>query len=93
MASISCQVGPGSPDPSTRRPKVAIPVGSMKNQCPGCGELFGGVRTFDLHRYGPFTARKCLTAAELAAKGWRHDAAGFWSRPFATAKLDLEGAD
>lgn len=53
-------------------------------QCPACGEYFSSVREFDRHRVGNFAesgqlmhTRRCLTVAELSARGWRRDARGF----------------
>lgn len=59
-------------------------------QCTACGTYFNRVSTFDKHRVGEFGAdRRCLTADEMTAKGWRENAAGFvvtggggyWSKP------------
>ena len=54
-------------------------------QCPSCGRLFTSPREFDRHRVGDFArrsewhdARRCLSLAELIAKGWRTNARGFW---------------
>ncbi|MEJ7746150.1 MAG: hypothetical protein WKF61_05235 [Luteimonas sp.] len=57
-------------------------------QCPACGEPFSSVREFDRHRIGAFAAlgdwmhqRRCLTPAELDARGWRCNARGFRMQP------------
>lgn len=57
-------------------------------QCPTCGELFGSVRSFDRHRVGAFAKpgewrgnRRCLSPAEMIAKGWRKTERSFWLRP------------
>lgn len=47
-------------------------------RCGGCGERFNSVSGFDRHRVGPPDARRCLTPAELVAKGWLVNSAGFW---------------
>ena len=48
-------------------------------QCPTCGEYFNGVQPFDHHRIGQYSIdRRCLTVAELDARGWVRNAAGFW---------------
>lgn len=69
-------------------------------QCPVCGELFTSVREFDRHRIGTFEQiggrghdRRCLTAEDLASRGWRKDARGFWmqGRP-RRAPAEAEGA-
>jgi hypothetical protein len=48
-------------------------------QCPTCAEYFNGVQPFDKHRVGDFGKdRRCLTVAEMKARGWTRNAAGFW---------------
>ena len=54
-------------------------------QCPACGLLLSSVREFDRHRTGGFArqgewhgSRRCLTAEELIARGWRTNAKGYW---------------
>jgi hypothetical protein len=51
-------------------------------QCARCGEYFNSVTIFDLHRYGRYTfdpaTRRCLTGAQMTAKGWGKNPAGFW---------------
>lgn len=72
-------------------------IGSNQCQCDSCGEFFGGVRTFDLHRVfmdkdskGKYIEnwdrRRCLTPAEMEAKGWRKNKHGFWGRDYSTTK-------
>lgn len=46
-----------------------------------CGLHFSGLRWFDAHRHGPYTARKCKTAAELEALGWVLNKRGRWTNP------------
>lgn len=54
-------------------------------QCCGCGEYFNGERGFDRHRVGMHGVnRRCLSIAEMIARGWYRNAAGFW----ATTRLD-----
>ncbi len=57
-------------------------------QCTGCNELFSSVREFDRHRVGSFAEpgewahkRRCLTPAELDARGWRCNDRGFRRQP------------
>ncbi len=57
-------------------------------QCPGCNELFSSVREFDRHRIGGFAEpgewghkRRCMTPAELDARGWIRNVRGFWMQP------------
>ena len=56
-------------------------------QCGGCGELFNSTSIFDLHRTGTYAKpgemrgnRRCMTPAEMTARGYSHNAAGFWIR-------------
>lgn len=48
--------------------------------CGECGEYFNSVSAFDKHRTGNYSdgTRRCLTQAELTAKGWAHNARGLW---------------
>jgi hypothetical protein len=58
--------------------------GSTWCGCVGCGQGFGGVTLFDQHRRdtnNPDAPRRCLTPAEMEAKGWRGDRRGLWRRP------------
>ena len=54
-------------------------------QCTACGEHFNRVSTFDRHRIGNYAKpgewagdRRCMTADEMTAKGWRPNATGWW---------------
>lgn len=48
-------------------------------QCTACGHYFNRVSTFDKHRVGEFGKdRRCLSAGEMEAKGWRLNTAGFY---------------
>lgn len=60
----------GQPDPM-------LPPGSARCQCTGCGEYFGGVYTFDMHR----ATGQCLTPAQMRAKGLVRSPRGYWGRP------------
>lgn len=53
--------------------------------CTCCGALFNTDRLFDRHRAGSYakpgewqSQRRCLSPAEMRAKGWRMNAHGFW---------------
>lgn len=49
-------------------------------QCCGCGEDFNGERGFDRHRVGVHGVnRRCLSVAEMIARGWYRNAGGFWA--------------
>ncbi len=51
-------------------------------RCPTCGEYFNSTRAFDKHRTGDWTARRCLSAQEMWAKGMVLSASGWWlTRP------------
>jgi len=57
-------------------------------QCPVCLLPFSSVREFDRHRVGPYAKpgtmhgnRRCLTVAELEARGWHTNPRGFWMQP------------
>lgn len=53
-------------------------------QCPTCADWFNSTSTFDRHRVGSFESagvantRHCLAEAEMTARGWSRNAAGFW---------------
>lgn len=71
--------------------KVPLAVGSMRNQCPSCGLLFGGLTRFDKHRTGAFgtpSGRRCMSPAELEKLGLKEGPDGFWSRPGASDARD-----
>lgn len=60
----------------------------MKSLCRTCGETFGGLRGFERHRVGEFNnqpphyGRRCLTAAELEAKGQTRNGNGVWVQSY-----------
>jgi hypothetical protein len=49
-------------------------------ECPSCGLCLNSTNAFDRHRVGPFRPlqRRCLSEAELVARGWAPGAAGYW---------------
>jgi predicted DNA-binding transcriptional regulator AlpA len=51
-------------------------------RCPTCDEYFNSTSAFDRHRAGPWRDqgmhRRCLSADEMTARGWRLNAKGFW---------------
>jgi len=50
-----------------------------RNQCQGCKVFFNSTAAFDKHREGPHGAgRRCLSEAEMLAKGMAKNSAGFW---------------
>lgn len=71
--------------------KTKLNVGTMRNQCPACGELFNSVGAFDKHRYGEYgkedkeksgtykpSDRKCLDRNGMEELGMLKNNAGFW---------------
>ncbi len=52
--------------------------------CRTCGERFNSVSMFDRHRVGridlaaPSCGRRCLTVAEMIARGYSRNASAFW---------------
>ena len=57
-----------------------LPNGSDKCQCPTCKEYFNSSYGFTEHRIGKVGGpdRRCLTPAELLAKGWGKSKTGHW---------------
>lgn len=47
--------------------------------CAFCELSFTSTSAFDAHRAGPIGTRRCLTLAELQAKGWRQNGKGWWT--------------
>jgi hypothetical protein len=62
---------PGGHDPK-------LPVGSGRARCTVCGLYFGSVAGFDKHRTGEPDARRCMTEAQMRAKGMVVNDKGFW---------------
>lgn len=52
--------------------------------CYGCRQRFNSASVFDAHRIGDWkergSNRRCLTIAEMTARGWLQNAAGYWIR-------------
>ena len=61
----------------TRKPPGCNLTGA-RCRCSACGERFNSVSTFDAHRVGSYTARRCWTVVEMTARGWLSNDAGFW---------------
>lgn len=47
-------------------------------ECESCGEVFGGVRSFEMHRFGG----DCLPPAEMARRGLYRKKDGRWGREY-----------
>ena len=62
-----------------------LPVGTNFCKCSGCGEYFGGVSGFDMHRVD----RACLPPSEVASKEGeamlRLNERGYWVRNYKEA--------
>jgi hypothetical protein len=77
-----------------RRPDLTkLVTGTNYCECTACGIVFGGVGVFDAHRVfaekndkgkyiEDWDKRRCLTIAEMVAKGWRQDTNGYWGRAY-----------
>lgn len=73
---------------TTARARILAENHGTASECIGCGEVFCGVAPCDAHRRNATPAeraadawltRRCLTAAELTAKGWTRCRLGRWS--------------
>lgn len=63
-------------------------------RCGACGESFGRTSTFDRHRAGPYTDRRCQPTGWMLERGWFKDDRGFWRtarRMLATLPAGREG--
>jgi hypothetical protein len=49
--------------------------------CADCGADFGGKTISRRHRVGRGSGKRCLTASEMQAKGWRKSDRGRWVLP------------
>ena len=62
-----------------------LPIGTNYCQCSVCGEYFGGVTTFDLHRRGRVD-RVCLPPSDVTDREGngilRKNDKGYWIRNF-----------
>jgi hypothetical protein len=56
---------------------------SSISECTGCRLRFTSVEAFDFHRVGPYGrgTRRCLTKAEMRAKGMDTDERKRWKLP------------
>jgi len=65
-----------------------LTVGMSRCRCSGCGHYFNSVAAFDEHRIGNIIVdgvrkkipRRCLTVAEMDARGMVVNASGYWVR-------------
>ncbi len=71
--------------------------GRRQCECAACGERFGGVSAFDLHRVGRHGVsegvdrRRCMAPAEMLAAGLSLNSHG-WGRPYSTPRTLRIGA-
>jgi hypothetical protein len=59
--------------------------------CGDCGADFRGTDLLHRHRVGRGSKRRCMTADEMRAKGWRRDEKGRWRRPRDTGYVHSSG--
>jgi hypothetical protein len=60
--------------------------GSQACECGACGQWFGGLTGFDMHRVGDYDNRRCLTPKEIVARGYViRD--GMWRKPPPASKV------
>lgn len=73
-----------------------LPPGSNKCRCAPCGEYFGGVRAFDIHRSGPGGDRRCLAPSGMSDRQGRPlltlNAKGYWVRAYGKQPAKLRKA-
>jgi hypothetical protein len=77
---LSVNGGRLGPSPFRRPKEKAL---NPLNDCTACGAHFTSLELFDRHRVGRHDPdeRRCLTVAEMKAKGWRVDGRGRWTDP------------
>jgi len=70
----------------TRETTPQLLIGSNKCLCSGCGQFFGGVRAFEIHRVmvGSTRDRACLGLGSMAERGLRLNAKGYWVQEYST---------
>lgn len=61
-----------------------LPIGTNRCLCSGCGQHFGGVYTFELHRTGTYPDRSCLAPSAVSDRHGRPllrlNNLGYWVR-------------
>ena len=69
----------------TQPARPPIKLGTSRCQCTGCNEYFSSTHAFDKHRTGTFAkpgewqgTRRCMTTAEMLAKGFQLREPGVW---------------
>ena len=56
--------------------------GSNKSRCAACGEYFGGVTAFDIHRVDPYLDRSCMPQSVMSERGLHKNSRGIWVRQY-----------
>ena len=73
-----------------RGKSLPLPIGSNRCLCAACGEYFGGVTAFDMHRIGPAHDRRCKAPAQVSdSKGkplLKVSKYGYWVAKYGCAK-------
>lgn len=70
---------------------TSLPLGRRQCECMACGERFGGVEAFDVHRTGNVGVRegprrrRCMTLEEMGAAGLILGPRG-WGRRYDTPR-------
>lgn len=63
-----------------------LPPGTNYCKCTACGEYFGGVFAFDMHRHGLSDDRSCLAPSAVSDRQFhpslKLNAKGYWVRQF-----------
>jgi hypothetical protein len=58
---------------------VTLRLTGQRSLCRTCGEYFNSTAAFDKHRIGEHgKSRRCMTLAEMTAKGMAKATSGFW---------------
>ncbi len=68
-----------------------LPPGTNYCRCAACGEYFGGVSAFDLHRVGAAEDRACLPPAQVSNRQsepvLRLNNRGYWVSAFSKMRV------
>ena len=59
-----------------------------RSECAACRLRFTSTSSFDKHRVGNYTERRCLTESELRTKGFEPNEHGYWRVPMTAAQLE-----
>lgn len=57
-------------------------------RCGGCREYFNSTASFDKHRTGKYSARRCLTIDEMVKIGMSQNTSGYWISQKSTRTYD-----